>query len=252
MTPPSMYRSREPLNWQRIGAVALSIAAHIALLACVMACLPAGEKPAFSYADEALPIEFILPINPVSPSPLHNDSSKRNAAMTSSISEPARKVRSVLPATIWKDVATPARQFSAMSVVSSDAHKPMLAAASGPASGTTAAGNGDNRGSQGSGNGDGSIELLSLRAKYSPSPDYPAVSSHNAEQGIVILLVRVGADGIPVEASVVKSSGFPRLDETTKKNILARWQFYPAMRAGVPIPAYVLAKQVFVMEGRVN
>jgi TonB family protein len=249
----SIYRLREPLSWQRIYAIALSIAAHIALLALVVAYLPTDEIPAFDITDEALPVEFIMPVNQVNPPRSHPKRAEQKVQSTPSVKQVAQKMLPGLPSKIWNETASPAVPSNTPSQEMIGANNAMTLTVSGLVSGPSSAGNANVSGGNGETYGDdGSIEILRLKAKHSPSPDYPAISSRNAEQGVVVLLVKVGADGIPVEARILKSSGFARLDETTKKNILARWQFYPAMRNGMPIPAYILAKQVFVMEGRIH
>lgn len=53
------------------------------------------------------------------------------------------------------------------------------------------------------------------------------------EQGQVIHSVLIGADGLPVSARLVKSSGFDRLDEASF-NAVMRWRYTPGKRHGVP------------------
>lgn len=60
-----------------------------------------------------------------------------------------------------------------------------------------------------------------------PKPRYPALSRKLGEQGRVMLLVRVGADGLPLEVRVDAGSGFPRLDNAALEAV-RRWKFSPA------------------------
>ena len=60
-----------------------------------------------------------------------------------------------------------------------------------------------------------------------PKPRYPALSRKLGEQGRVMLHVRVGADGLPLEVRVDAGSGFPRLDNAALEAV-RRWKFSPA------------------------
>ena len=55
------------------------------------------------------------------------------------------------------------------------------------------------------------------------------------EQGQVIHSVLIGADGLPINAKLVKSSGFDRLDEAAYKAVM-RWRYVPGKINGVPTP----------------
>ena len=57
-------------------------------------------------------------------------------------------------------------------------------------------------------------------------PPYPALSVALAEEGVTLLQVRIGRDGVPIDAAVTQSSGSPRLDERAAAFVKAiyRWQ----------------------------
>ena len=80
------------------------------------------------------------------------------------------------------------------------------------------------------------VELPSSNADYlqNPKPQYPAMSKRLGEQGQVIHSVRIGADGLPVSAQLVKSSGFDRLDQSAYTAVM-RWRYVPGKRNGVPV-----------------
>jgi protein TonB len=59
------------------------------------------------------------------------------------------------------------------------------------------------------------------------------MSTRLAEEGTVVLDVRVGADGAPQNVRVKKSSGFERLDEAAREAVL-RCRFVPGKVNGVP------------------
>ena len=61
-----------------------------------------------------------------------------------------------------------------------------------------------------------------------PAPDYPRLSRRLGEEGRVLLKVHVGVDGKPVEVTVARSSGFPRLDDSARDTVLHSWRFVPA------------------------
>jgi len=62
---------------------------------------------------------------------------------------------------------------------------------------------------------------------------YPALSKKLAEEGAVLLHVVVDAQGKPVSAAVVQSSGYARLDDAGQHTVM-RWRFKPATVNGVP------------------
>jgi ergothioneine biosynthesis protein EgtB len=69
-----------------------------------------------------------------------------------------------------------------------------------------------------------------------PPPDYPAESRRRGEEGVVRLLLRVGAEGQVEQAEVVASSGHPALDRAAVA-AARRWRFRPASQAGLPVAA---------------
>lgn len=67
-----------------------------------------------------------------------------------------------------------------------------------------------------------------------PKPPYPQLSLENGEEGSVGLRVVVTPEGRAASVSVVKGSGFKRLDNAAR-NAVAKYRFTPAKRGGVPI-----------------
>lgn len=66
------------------------------------------------------------------------------------------------------------------------------------------------------------------------APVYPQLSRKKKEQGTVLLLILVKADGTVGEIQLKTSSGFTRLDQAAKQAV-KRWQFQPALKEGQPI-----------------
>jgi protein TonB len=74
--------------------------------------------------------------------------------------------------------------------------------------------------------------------KNAPKPPYPEIARRRDEQGNVLLLLRVRADGAVGEVKVRKSSGNPALDEAAASGART-WTFVPARRGPTPIEAWV-------------
>lgn len=66
-----------------------------------------------------------------------------------------------------------------------------------------------------------------------PPPAYPALSRRLNEQGTVVHSVLIAADGRPVSARLVQSSGFDRLDKAAYIAVM-QWRYVPGKRQGVP------------------
>lgn len=71
-------------------------------------------------------------------------------------------------------------------------------------------------------------------ASNNPPPDYPVVSRQLGEQGEVLLNISVLPSGAPAAVSIIRSSGYPTLDNAARNAVL-RWHFAPALKAGTPI-----------------
>lgn len=79
------------------------------------------------------------------------------------------------------------------------------------------------------------LQLPSSDADYlrNPKPVYPPLSKRLNEQGTVIHSVVIAADGRPMSAKLVKSSGFDRLDRAAYDAVM-QWRYVPGKRQGVP------------------
>ena len=71
-------------------------------------------------------------------------------------------------------------------------------------------------------------------ALHNEPPEYPEESQAAHEQGVVMLRVEVTAGGAPTQVTVLKSSGYFRLDQAARKAV-AHWRFLPAMNAGMAV-----------------
>ncbi len=68
-----------------------------------------------------------------------------------------------------------------------------------------------------------------------PPPAYPRAALRKKQEGTVVLLADVRADGSVEHAHVETSSGFPLLDDAAL-DVLERWRFKPRVAAGKATP----------------
>ena len=69
-------------------------------------------------------------------------------------------------------------------------------------------------------------------------PEYPPSSRRAGEAGTVQLRCFVKEDGRCTEVTVVKSSGFEKLDEAAVKEVQRNWKFVPGKEDGKPVAAW--------------
>jgi protein TonB len=79
---------------------------------------------------------------------------------------------------------------------------------------------------------------------HNTPPDYPPESQAAGENGTVMLLVMVSAKGEPDKVSIMKSSGYFRLDQAAREAV-RQWKFHPAVVAGVDVPGPVTVPVLF-------
>jgi periplasmic protein TonB len=93
------------------------------------------------------------------------------------------------------------------------------------------------------------VELPSTNADYlnNPAPAYPAISKRLGEQGRVLMRVLIGADGLPKEAQVAKSSGFERLDNAAREAVM-KWRYVPGKRNGQPETMWFQVPLIFELK----
>jgi len=80
-----------------------------------------------------------------------------------------------------------------------------------------------------------------------PPPTYPAQSRRMREEGQVLLLVHVSADGAATAVHVRQSSGFSRLDDAALAAV-RQWRFVPARRGHQTMASTVLVPIVFTLK----
>lgn len=78
-------------------------------------------------------------------------------------------------------------------------------------------------------------------------PDYPSAAKRAGQRGSVQVLVSVNALGQPVGARIIKSSGYPMLDDAALRAARSS-QFFPKKIFGLPAPDSVIAPYTFRIE----
>lgn len=81
-----------------------------------------------------------------------------------------------------------------------------------------------------------------------PIPEYPRISRRMGEEGRVMLRVHVGADGKPLEVTIAKSSGYPRLDDVARDTVLRSWRFVPARQGDQAVAGTVRVPIDFTLD----
>lgn len=125
---------------------------------------------------------------------------------------------------------------AAMAMASAEAKSAPVAAPAGPAAPATP----------------GPVETQpSFQADYlkNPKPDYPSRSLALGEEGRVMLRVHVSEQGEPVRVEIVRSSGFPRLDEAARRTVERGWRFAPARRGEQAVAGVVQVPISFALRG---
>lgn len=69
---------------------------------------------------------------------------------------------------------------------------------------------------------------------HNAPPAYPAEAARRNEQGTVHLLIHVAPDGSATAVDIIRSSGYPLLDDAARRAVLG-WHFRPATQGGVPV-----------------
>ncbi len=76
-------------------------------------------------------------------------------------------------------------------------------------------------------------------------PPYPLLERRLNEQGTVTLRLTISPQGVVTGAEVVKSSGYPGLDQSAIGWVMAHWKYKPAILNGSPVASQTTAAVVF-------
>ena len=129
---------------------------------------------------------------------------------------------------------------------SGTASLPMHADASGPAEESMAA-DSEVAASEAAKPQGGSLIEAMPDYRNNPLPEYPFIARQKHWQGVVWLLVDVSAEGLVEDVDVERSCGYRALDRSARKTV-QRWEFTPAMRAGLPVESQVRIPVRFSLE----
>ncbi len=80
--------------------------------------------------------------------------------------------------------------------------------------------------------------------RLTPAPMYPRAARSAGEEGVVIVRLRIGADGRVVAASVIGGDASRRLQDAVVVSVRS-WTFEPALRDGRPVESDVVRRFVF-------
>jgi protein TonB len=90
-------------------------------------------------------------------------------------------------------------------------------------------------------------ETANMTVSRRVDPVYPPVSRRNGEEGTGLFRVLVDERGRPQDVQVLKSSGFPRLDEAAMVAI-RKWAFKPAVQNSQPVQSWTRVQVAFKLE----
>jgi len=77
------------------------------------------------------------------------------------------------------------------------------------------------------------------------TPPYPPLALRLGWEGTVTLRLAIAPQGVVTEAVVVRSSGYPILDEAARAWVLAHWRYQGAIRGGAAAPGTATVGVVF-------
>jgi len=90
-------------------------------------------------------------------------------------------------------------------------------------------------------------ETANMKVNRRVDPVYPAGSRRDGEQGTGMFKVLVDEKGHPLDVQVLKSSGFPRLDNAALEAI-RKWVFSPAMQNGQGVQSWTRVQVAFQLQ----
>lgn len=207
-------RTREPFQWRRSSAISVTLAAH-ALAALLILAPPAMESIEKRESTAVEPIlvipekkpEEVIPVQPLTPPPPFRPRPTPTPRVETPPAPPMPVEANDSPMAIPVDPSPPAPDPG-----------PALIADTAPTA---------------LGYGAGSKNVA-----------YPRDAIKNRHEGTVMLRVKIGADGTPLEAIVETSSGHASLDRAAREAVM-KWRFTPGTKNGQPFIAWGLVPIAF-------
>lgn len=200
---------RTPRRSARFWCIALSLLAHVAVLAALTTFL--ANRPALTEASPEGAIELVFAPPPLEPVPMPEADEQTASAFD--VAPPAEEA--VTPGTPVPPVRPQPKSAPHPVAVSAPAQPVAKAEATG-------------------------APLIPARPvagmESDRPPAYPELARRRGEQGRVVVKVDVSAEGSPLEVSVAQGSGFAVLDAAAL-GAVKQWRFVPATRGGTPVAA---------------
>lgn len=82
-------------------------------------------------------------------------------------------------------------------------------------------------------------DRVRVRYREAPKPPYPVSLRMARSEGSVRVRISVSPDGRPTSVDILSGSGFPEMDTTASRWILAHWRFHPETVGGRAVPSIV-------------
>lgn len=94
-----------------------------------------------------------------------------------------------------------------------------------------------------------SVEVVARPLATNAAPEYPARDRALGHEGTVVVAVRIDAQGVVAEATLLEPSPHPGLNRAALRAVLA-WRFAPATLAGEPVEGRLDVPVVFRLQDR--
>ncbi|WP_045225071.1 energy transducer TonB [Methyloterricola oryzae] len=88
-------------------------------------------------------------------------------------------------------------------------------------------------------------------ANINPRIVYPRQAQMRGHQGVVVVLIHIGTDGSAQRVELLRSSGYPELDEQVL-GAVQHWRFIPPRRGHMPVESVFKHTVVFGAEERID
>jgi protein TonB len=211
---------------QRALMIAAMALLYAGLIAALVRGLGGGVVADAGVTDPAL-VALTLPAETPPPSP----ASKEPAGAQAEIGKKAKP-----KAIVAARPRIPNKAAAAAPAASTGADTRSGVGESGSGTGGGGAGAGTGSGGSGNGSGAGALRAVKIAGEITAVRDYPAKDRAARQGKQVIVVLRVGSDGLPKSCRVHKPSGVDAADATTCALALKRFRFRPALdRSGTAI-----------------
>ena len=227
-----MYRPT-PTMRDRAGPLAAVVLLHLAIFYGLLH-LSGADVELARQADLAV---FDVTVPPPPPPPTERIKSKQETARREEAPAAPRNIESQATAVIAPEppivLAVPSPVVAAPTPAAGTAPTQGASTIAGPGTGAGGAGTGTGSGGSGAGSGGGGTGLGESRPRLltrqlAPRDYPPSIYRRWPRGGAVDVILRIGADGLPVSCRIARSVGDEAIDAETCRLALARFRFEPA------------------------